>query len=280
MIALDNTATKKSSKRTEDNSDDGLSNSNELHSKRIKKTKRKRVHLENESEDDGDQRNAIGGNPGWADVMQRILKTKKPKRKKSIVLSKAKKLADVKQKEEEESLPFEIEKVKDEVKTEEEQVETKDVVEKLPAQVKQKRNVKSLGIRVKPSITDRERERTLQKIATKGVVQLFNAVKQQQGEINKKLEEAGPLERKREQVLKSIDKSSFLDVLMGGSKSIPVDNALKDEEKNKNSENQKDKGIWNVLREDFVMGTKLKDWDRKDQDENDSSAPEDMDSDD
>lgn len=60
-------------------------------------------------------------------------------------------------------------------------------------------------------------------------MQLFNAVKQQQAEINKKLSDAGPLERKREQVLKSIDKTAFLDVLMGGSKSIPVDNDLKNE---------------------------------------------------
>lgn len=40
----------------------------------------------------------------------------------------------------------------------------------------------------------------------------------------------------------------------------------------------KEKGVWNVLRDDFVMGTKLKDWDRKSEDE-DSSAAEDMDSD-
>lgn len=33
-----------------------------------------------------------------------------------------------------------------------------------------------------------------------------------------------------------------------------------------------------MLRDDFVMGTKLKDWDREDMDE-DSSAPEDVDSD-
>ncbi|XP_017883034.1 RRP15-like protein [Ceratina calcarata] len=284
MIALDDTATKRLSKRaqvkSQHNNDKDPSILNELENKNKKRTKLRRMHLENESEDDGDHKSATGGNPGWADVMQRILHTKKPKRKKSIVLSKAKKLVDVKKKVEEESLPFEIEKAEEEVKTEDEQEETKDDVEKLPAQLKQRRNEKSLGIRVKPSITDRERERTLQKIATRGVVQLFNAVKEQQGEINKKLKEAGPLERKREQVLKSIDKSSFLDVLMGGSKSISVDNAVKDEQENRNSENKKDKGIWNVLREDFVMGTKLKDWDRKDQDEDDSSAPEEMDSDD
>lgn len=227
------------------------------------------MHIEKEFEDD--IKSDAGGNSGWADAMRKILQTKKPKRKKTIVLSKAKRICDIKEKEDKES-SLDIEKIKEEVK--EEIKEEKDVVKK--PQLKEKK----LGIRVKPSIMDRERERTLQKIATKGVVQLFNAVKQQQGEINKKLSEAGPLERKREQVLRSIDKTKFLDVLMGGSKSIPVDNDVKNEEQeNKKLEKKKDKETWSVLREDFVMGTKLKDWDRKEQDE-DSSAVEDMDSDD
>lgn len=229
------------------------------------------MHIEKEFEDD--IKSDTGGNSGWADAMRKILQTKKPKRKKTIVLSKAKRLCDIKEKEDKESSLLDIEKIKEEVNSQEIK-EEKDVVKK--PQLKEKK----LGIRVKPSIMDRERERTLQKIATKGVIQLFNAVKQQQGEINKKLSEAGPLERKREQVLRSIDKTKFLDVLMGGSKSISVDNDVKNEEQeNEKLEKKKDKETWNVLREDFVMGTKLKDWDRKEQDE-DSSAVEDMDSDD
>lgn len=229
------------------------------------------MHIEKEFEDD--IKSDAGGNSGWADAMRKILQTKKPKRKKTIVLSKAKRLCDIKEKEDKESSLLDIEKIKEEVNSQEIK-EEKDVVKK--PQLKEKK----LGIRVKPSIIDRERERTLQKIATKGVIQLFNAVKQQQGEINKKLSEAGPLERKREQVLRSIDKTKFLDVLMGGSKSISVDNDVKNEEQeNEKLEKKKDKETWNVLREDFVMGTKLKDWDRKEQDE-DSSAVEDMDSDD
>ena len=189
------------------------------------------MHIEKEFEDD--IKSDAGGNSGWADAMRKILQTKKPKRKKTIVLSKAKRLCDIKEKEDKES-SLDIEKIKEEVK--EEIKEEKDVVKK--PQLKEKK----LGIRVKPNIMDRERERTLQKIATKGVVQLFNAVKQQQGEINKKLSEAGPLERKREQVLRSIDKTKFLDVLMGGSKSIPVDNDVKNEEQeNKKLEKKKDK---------------------------------------
>lgn len=60
----------------------------------------------------------------------------------------------------------------------------------------------------------------------RGVLQLFNAVRHQQIDIDKKLVEAGPLERKREKVLKDIDKKAFLDVLMGGTKSIAVDGCV------------------------------------------------------
>lgn len=64
----------------------------------------------------------------------------------------------------------------------------------------------------------------------RGVVQLFNAVKQQQTDISKKLSEAGPLERKREQVMKNIDKNTFLDILMGKAKSMSVDKTVAPEE--------------------------------------------------
>lgn len=247
------------------------------------KIKRAKMELEEtnfEDDQSDDAKSDVGGNPGWADVMQKILQTKKSKRKKTIVLSKAKKLCDIKKKNEEEQLPFEIEKVKEEMKTEEsEEVENDN---QKPRLKKERRKEINLGIRVKPSKMDREYERKLQRITTKGIVQFFNAVKQQQDEINKKLSDAGPSERKREQVLKSIDKNTFLDILMGGSKSIPVDNDVKNEtHKNEKYEKKqkKNKEIWNVLRDDFVMGTKLKDWDLKNQDE-DSSAPENSDSDD
>ena len=63
-------------------------------------------------------------------------------------------------------------------------------------------------------------------------------MKQQQAEINRKLIEVGPTERKREKVLKSIDKRAFLDVLMGGSKSIPVTDTTKHEKSSKNEDDK------------------------------------------
>lgn len=127
----------------------------------------KMKHIEEEEfEDDEltDAKSEAGGNAGWADAMQKILRTKKPKRRKTIVLSKAKRLYDVKDEKGKEKLSFEIEKEKREIKTEE--LEEAEANVKKP-QIKERRKEKNLGIRVKPSITDRERERTLQKIATK-----------------------------------------------------------------------------------------------------------------
>lgn len=72
-------------------------------------------------------------------------------------------------------------------------------------------------------------------------MQLFNAVKQQQMYISKKISRAGPLERKREQVLKNIDKNAFLDILMGGSKSVSVDNPVKSDEIMEENRIQNDK---------------------------------------
>lgn len=69
-------------------------------------------------------------------------------------------------------------------------------------------------------------------------MQLFNAVKQQQTDISNKLSEAGPLERKREQVLKNIDKNAFLDILMGKAESISVDNTAAPEKTITSAENK------------------------------------------
>lgn len=99
-------------------------------------------------------------------------------------------------------------------------------------------------LRVKPNILDKEKEKLLSKIATRGVVQLFNAVKNQQKDIQKKMEDAGPLERKKEKVIKNLDKNQFLDKLMGQSKSENVNKILEIKKETKKEE----KPSWNVFR--------------------------------
>ncbi|XP_011859270.1 PREDICTED: RRP15-like protein isoform X3 [Vollenhovia emeryi] len=122
-----------------------------------------------EMEDDtGEASHGTGAtsNAGWADVMQKILKTNKPKRKKTLVLAKAKKLCDVKIREKKEEPSFEVDGVKEEVKAEAEEAVDEESIAANAASTKP-RIPKKCGIRVKPSITDREYERMLQKIATK-----------------------------------------------------------------------------------------------------------------
>ncbi|XP_066992187.2 RRP15-like protein isoform X2 [Anabrus simplex] len=204
------------------------------------------------------------GNPGWADAMAKILKTKKPKGKKTIVLSKAKKLNMIKEKAAVVTPGFEIE---GEIKEEKPDITAISVMEqsnqKNVVRVK-KKDWNSKG-RVKPSILERNREKALAKIATKGVVQLFNAVREHQKNIGSQLNEAGASERKREKVLKSIDKRAFLDVLMGNTKSEIVEDVVKTEPGIKEEEKADGArpGTWQVLRDDFMMGAKFKDWDKQ-----------------
>uniref|UniRef100_T1PLN0 RRP15-like protein n=1 Tax=Musca domestica TaxID=7370 RepID=T1PLN0_MUSDO len=220
------------------------------------------------SSSDGETQQA--GNSGWADSIAKVLSTSKPKTKKTLVLSRAKKIKPEDKAKVKEDYGFEIEGEikKEEIKKEKEE----------PEDVKPPKNQK-LELRVKPSWKDIERERALRKVATKGVVQLFNAVRMQQRDLEHQLEEAGPLDSRREAVLKNIDKRKFLDVLMGGkrAKSEAVDNPVKNELKNEDEssdeeyDNKKKKSEWSVLQDDFMTNKKNKHWDEEDEDEDDGN---------
>ncbi|XP_041969405.1 RRP15-like protein [Aricia agestis] len=210
------------------------------------------------SSSDGDE-DVLMKNEGWADSITKILGSSKPKNKKTLVLSRAKKYADTIKKEKVETPTFEVigeDAVKEEVK------ETKTEATKEEPPAKKKKKERS-AIRIKPNILEKDRERLLSKIATKGVVQLFNAVRNQQKTFEKELSKDIP-EAKKEKVLKTFDKRAFLDTLMGQTKSVLVDEAtksLKDEVK------AEDKPRWSALRDDFMMGAKMKDWDKESVDE-------------
>ncbi|GJQ78398.1 hypothetical protein Trydic_g22223 [Trypoxylus dichotomus] len=208
---------------------------------------------DSEHESDSDQNE----NVRWADSIAKILKTNKPKGKKTLVLSKGKKLT-ISTDKKPQKLEFEIEADDGKIKCDtNEKVESKEEVNKLQL----RRKKKELPIlRKKPNILHKDRERTLCKIATKGVVQLFNSIKSQQIDVNTKLEEAGPVEVKRNKVLKKVDKNTFLDMLMQSqSEKIDQDQIPRIEKKEK---------TWNVLRDDFMIGAKMKDWDKELEEEN------------
>lgn len=160
------------------------------------------------------------GNSKWVDAMTNVLKSssKSEKLKRNLILSKA--LKDKEAKRRKTNLKHEIEIVSS---------DGKEIVEKIVGskpeskpEVKENKESRSridwdkLG-RIKPTVNieEKERERFLSSIATKGVVQLFNAVKEQQKTIQKKLKEAGPSETKRDKTLAKFTKGHFLDKLKG-----------------------------------------------------------------
>lgn len=189
---------------------------------------------------------------GFANAFAKVMKQEKPKNKKQVFLSKSKKLHDQLD-EKEQKLDFEID---GEIK-EEKPIKTElDLA--IDMRSSDKKN-KTLSLRMKPSLMDREREKAFKKIATKGVVQLFNAVRIQQKDLAKKLDEVGPLDHRKDAVLNNINKKKFLDVLMGGSraKSELVDNPVKDEIKDESDDDDDytetdrpdpSNSQWNVLR--------------------------------
>ncbi|MBZ3869919.1 RRP15-like protein [Sciurus carolinensis] len=115
--------------------------------------------------------------------------------------------------------------------------------------------------RVKPDvIRDKETERNLQRIATRGVVQLFNAVPKHQKNVDEKVKEAGVSIRKHAKLISSVSKKDFISVLRGmDDKSSTGKNR-----KAKQTEVKSEEGPgWTILRDDFMLGASMKDWDKE-----------------
>ncbi|CAG2107498.1 unnamed protein product [Medioppia subpectinata] len=108
--------------------------------------------------------------------------------------------------------------------------------------------------KMKPKAEDRDRERMLCSVATKGVVQLFNAVREQQKTIETKLTEVGSSETKRDKMMTQFNKNQFLDKLKRKDTSTKT---------NESEKRESDEQKWKVLRDDFMIGAKMKDWDKQ-----------------
>ncbi|XP_068189452.1 RRP15-like protein isoform X2 [Antennarius striatus] len=183
-------------------------------------------HDEDGGQDEGGQDGAA--DTGWAEAMAKIL-GKKVSESKTTILVKNRELDKIKEKEQQQLL----EKKK---------------------QVDRKRAWEMM-CREKPDVVkDRENERALQRIATRGVVQLFNAVRKHQKTINDKVKEVGGSERKKAKLLSCVSKKDFIDVLRqadGGNKTEKKTAAAAEETP-----------PWSVLRDDYMMGASMKDWDK------------------
>lgn len=190
---------------------------------------------------------AAEGNEAWADVLGKLLHAKAP-RTKAPILFKAKKDGQVRQK------PATVLEIVDEAGTVKEK-ETQEVPDEpeflskreLRERKEKKRKWEEMS-RTKPTYDDVEKR--LARIATKGVVQLFNAVKTHQKQVDEKLQAAGQSETKRDKVMKSLSKGAFLDML-----------------KEKKEEPADKPESWGVLRDDFMLGAEMKDWDKEEEEE-------------
>ncbi|OQS03318.1 hypothetical protein THRCLA_04387, partial [Thraustotheca clavata] len=131
-------------------------------------------------------------------------------------------------------------------------------VSKLSAKAKKLRDEKDMVI---PSHATMVQDKSLRMIATKGVVALFNAIaKHQHGQTT--------VDSKSKEI-KSMDKDAFLGLLKKNSK--------KTEEK----EEKEPASSWAVVQDDYMMGAKMKDWNKEDDEaENADDWDVNMDSDD
>ncbi|KAK6638791.1 hypothetical protein RUM43_007060 [Polyplax serrata] len=227
---------------------------------------------ENDSSDTEDHDTEVKGNPGLADALAKVIRMSKNKKGKSIVLSKAK-LYSPNEENKNKKSDFDIEpnpnvkiKVEDDAQNGSEYSDTKKDIKLMKKRALKKQERIHRG-RLKPSVLDRDKERPLMKIATRGVVRLFNAVQQQQSNINREINKPGVTEGKKEKVLQSINKATFLDVLRGKQSSKSnhnVESPQHTDDEIKEEPDDETESSWQVLRDDFMMGAKLKDWDKND----------------
>lgn len=196
------------------------------------------------SDDDENDKNtdAQGRNIALASVMSRILNTdtnEKP------ILAKAK---EIEQKIEDEKLDYKARKA---LTAERKKLEEKD--------------------RVIPDYTTFEYEKKLRKLATRGVVKLFNAIKAAQEKSN---EVHTLVTNKKPKV--EVAKKSFMDMLQESNKQKTSSN-----EKTTNNDNSESKEpAWNVFSDNYGMNATIKDWDKEEDNNNSNNDDEKSDIDD
>ena len=115
--------------------------------------------------------------------------------------------------------------------------------------------------------------RSLQRIATRGVIQLFNAVSKHQNETKDKIKSEGKSEFKKDAILKSVTKGDFIDLLKDTNtvKTKPAKDKAAAKEKQQQQQLKQQQQLpvtestWKILRDDFMMtkGKNMKDWDKE-----------------
>jgi len=163
------------------------------------------------------------GEEGWANAMAKILG--KQGKDDYVVLSKTKVTVD--------------------------EVNDKATENEMKNKLKKKRKWENMNYS-KPNVLEKDFEKSLQKIATRGVVQLFNAVRKHQKSLDEKMTKAKTI-GKQDKVMKDINKGEFLDMLNDNNT------------KAKKAKKEEDKPAWDVLKDDFMLGEGMKDWDKQEE---------------
>ncbi|KAH9509192.1 pre-60S ribosomal particles component [Bulinus truncatus] len=190
-----------------------------------------------------------GGKSGMAGVIARIL-SKDISKSNRVLLAKGKTNKEI------------LKDISERKRLKEEQLDAKSVLKnKILKDSKEsdyfkdekKKIWESMGRKI-PSVLDNPKEIKLRKIATQGMVQLFSSVNEHQKVMNDRLSSVGSSERKKDSVMSEFTTGKFLDLLKG----------KKEQEKPKNAEGG---AKWDVLKDDYMMGANLKDWDKDDDSE-------------
>jgi len=199
-----------------------------------------RDSYEESDKEEEEEEESKQGLEAMGDVITKILKKKVKSDPSSIVLSKSK---STKQKQSD---------VKEDVKSKKAKYD-------LLADQREMNHILPIEVNNVP------KEARLRRIGTKGVVMLFNAVSKHQKEKADKMKTA-KTEGDKIKVEKSMKKSSFMDMLKKGDNksSGKVKNEKVAEDKNGDSAEP----TWDVLKNDFMLGSTLKHWDREEEEKN------------
>jgi len=120
-------------------------------------------------------------------------------------------------------------------------------------------------------VQELELERKHRRVATRGVVGLFNAIAQHQKKqegVTAITKSVGP-----KSDVKTMTKHGFLDMIKSSATGKKATEGTSNYSSNKEESSSKPK--WNALKDDFMMGSKLKDWDKESSEEEEDEAIED-----
>jgi len=125
-----------------------------------------------------------------------------------------------------------------------------------------------------------EMERMHRRVATRGVVALFNAISQHKAETKQlEIQNVDPLKAAKQQKgadVSKLTKFGFLDMI----RKTATDDATKEETTSKPNNDKEQastkksstSGGWSALKDDFMMNSKLKDWDKAMSEDGESSS--------